>query len=90
MKTLPVTPVETLATQQRTVAARTQNTGIVPPWLDTSNRNPGIVPPWLLNPIVGPDTPVDTDVPRILGAAQATGYDPKPIDVDIDTPRIWG
>lgn len=95
MKTLPVTPVETLATQPRTAAARTDNTGIVPPWMDNGdrnlrNRNPGIVPPWLLHPVVQPDQPVDRDVPRILGADQPTGFDPKPVDVDDDTPRIWG
>jgi hypothetical protein len=89
MKTLPVTPVETLATQ-RTAAARTDNTGIVPPWMDTANRNPGIVPPWLLHPVVQPEQPVDTDVPRILGADHATGYDPQPVDIDDNTPRIWG
>jgi hypothetical protein len=52
-------------------------------------RNPGIVPPWLQYPPVAPDEPVADDVPRILGAAQPTAYDPLPVLVDDDVPRIW-
>ena len=91
MKTLPVRPVETLATAPA-APARTGNPGIVPPWLRPElNRNPGIVPPWLQGRPVGPDEPVADDVPRILGAAQPTVFDPTPLvpELDPETPRIW-
>lgn len=80
MKTLPVIPVETLASTRRAISAATDNTGIVPPWLIPS-RNPGIVPPWLQDRLVGPTHPVSDDTPRILGGA-ATGFDPTPVEVD--------
>lgn len=90
MKLLPVTPVETLATV-RAAAPTSHNPGIVPPWLQhpERNRNPGIVPPWLQGRPVGPTHPVADDVPRILGIAQPTVYEPNPIVVDPETPRIW-
>lgn len=88
MQTLPVTPVETLALAVR--SASNGNPGIVPPWLDVP-RNPGIVPPWLQHPVVGPDVPVGDDDPRIFAtaAAQPTTFEPLPIVIDPDTPRIW-
>jgi hypothetical protein len=85
MQTLPVTPVETLATALRTAAPRNENPGIVPPWLAAPRpanpgKNPGIVPPWLLQPQpVQPDEPVADDVPRILGSANPTGFDREPV-----------
>lgn len=91
MQTLPVIPVETLAVAARPVAPGNGNPGIVPPWLTpTPTRNPGIVPPWLQHPPVAPDEPVGDDVPRILGAAQPTVFEPQPIVGDDDQPRIWG
>jgi hypothetical protein len=72
MQTLPVIPVETLAPALRS----------------TRNGNPGIVPPWLQHPHVGPDQPVADDVPRILGAMQPTVYEPLPIVIDDELPRI--
>ena len=76
----------------------TDNTGIVPPWLEAgaarpgAGRNPGIVPPWLQNPggvhPVAPDQPVGPDVPRILGIDTPTAFDPTPIVADPDMPRI--
>lgn len=76
MQTLPCTPVETLAP----LSARNLQAA--------ANRNPGIVPPWLQGRPVAPEAPVGDDVPRILGGAAPTAYDPAPI-VDEDTPRIW-
>jgi hypothetical protein len=72
--------------------ARDRNPGIVPPWLQHpgKGRNPGIVPPWLQGRPVQPTHPVGDDVPRILGAAEPTLFDPTPIVVDPETPRIWG
>lgn len=90
MKTLPVTPVETLATAPRAAAPATRRPGIVPPWLQRPDRNPGIVPPWLRDRPVMPSEPVADDVPRILGSAQPTLYEPTPIVLDPETPRIWG
>jgi hypothetical protein len=78
MQTLPVTPVETLVTAQRSL--RDGNTGIVPPWLQHPSRNPGIVPPWLQGRPVQPTHPVSDDTPRILGGV-ATAFDPTPVDV---------
>lgn len=93
MKTLPVIPVETLATTLRMAAPTDGNTGIVPPWLQQPTRNPGIVPPWLQGRPVGPTEPVDEDTPRIFtpNGVQATVFDPTPVDpeLDPDTPRIW-
>ena len=84
MKTLPVIPVETLASTRRAISAATDNTGIVPPWLIPS-RNPGIVPPWLIGdetprilPVDSPNAtvqttfvrePADTSPPRALADA---------------------
>ncbi len=79
MQTLPVIPVAARA-------ASNGNPGIVPPWLADRGKNPGIVPPWLQHPIV---LPVEPEVVR-PAAATTTGFDPQPIDVDEDTPRIWG
>ena len=76
MQTLPVIPVAARA-------ARNDNPGIVPPWLDRP-RNPGIVPPWLQHPIV---LPVE---PEAANHATTTGFDPQPVVGDDDTPRIWG
>lgn len=79
MKTLPVIPVETLASIRAAAPAPDRNPGIVPPWLQHAGRNPGIVPPWLQVPTpVQPDEPVADDVPRILGAADPTAFDPQP------------
>ena len=90
MQTLPVIPVETLATALRAAAdTGNDNPGIVPPWLDRP-RNPGIVPPWLQHPPATPDEPVTDDQPRILGAASPTIFEPLPIVIDDDEPRIWG
>ena len=81
MKTLPVTPVETLAAAHRAVAPATdRNPGIVPPWLQHPNRNPGIVPPWLQGRPVGPTHPVGDDVPRILGGGAPTLFDRTPVE----------
>lgn len=90
MKMLPVIPVETLANQIRAAAPTgNRNPGIVPPWLQKPDRNPGIVPPWLQDRPVGPVEPVPDDVPRIF-AAQPTVYDPQPVEIDPDMPRIMG
>lgn len=90
MKTLPVTPVETLASVRTAAPGRTTNPGVVPPWLRPElNRNPGIVPPWLQERPVAPDHPVADDVPRILGIAQPTVFEPLPVVPDPGTPRIW-
>lgn len=86
MNTLPVIPVDAFASARM---ARNGNPGIVPPWLQRTDRNPGIVPPWLQGRPVGPDEPVADDVPRILGAAQRTVFEPLPIDLDPETPRTW-
>lgn len=88
MKTLPVIPVEALAQATRP-AAPNRNPGIVPPWLQQASRNPGIVPPWLQGRPVGPAKPVADDVPRILAAATPTMYEPLPVQVDPEVPRIW-
>lgn len=91
MKTLPVIPVETLTAAPRPFTPPNGNPGIVPPWLQhPDRRNPGIVPPWLQGRPVGPTEPVADDVPRILGgaAAQPTVYEPLPINLDPETPRI--
>ena len=113
MKTLPVTPVETLAMLRTAASAPTRNPGIVPPWLQARSgdgivppwleasmltvrtaaagvgRNPGIVPPWLqVGRPVAPDSPVGDDVPRILGGVEVTSWDPTPVEVDPNTPRI--
>ena len=68
MKTLPVSPVETLATTVRPVApAPVRNPGIVPPWLQGHGSNTGIVPPWLAGatrPTAFDATPADVVVTR--------------------------
>ena len=94
MTTSPITPIANVPTAWMTVAAPT-NTGIVPPWLQhpVKGKNPGIVPPWLQGRPVGPTHPVADDVPRILGIAQPTVFEPSPIVLpvmpDPDEPRIW-
>lgn len=94
MKTNSIMPIGGV-TAARTAAAASRNPGIVPPWLQHpgKGRNPGIVPPWLQGHPVGPTHPVADDVPRILGIAQPTVYEPQPITLpvleDPEEPRIW-
>lgn len=89
MRILPVTPIEILATAPTRANG---NPGIVPASLqhpaDRPARaerypNTGIVPPWMLDRVVGPDHPVASDVPRILGSATPTVFDPTPVQPDV-------
>lgn len=90
MTTSSIAPIANVPTAWMTVAAD-RNTGIVPPWLQhpVKGKNPGIVPPWLQGRPVGPTHPVADDVPRILGIAAPTVYEPSPVQLPvIDDPEL--